>query len=309
MAIIPLLRTIIFSLVTIFALVILGICAHIEYLISGYTGAHLAFAAFGLAAACVTVVSLPLLLLLGNLRRGNFTSMIIFEIIWFFILWVMWIGTAGDTVVDRAFYFPDGCIYDAYPTTNQICYEFTVVEAFAFLNFLCVFVYYDVILLYAIINAIRGKGIWTASVQEAVGITSSPVNTGIPMNQPQYNAVPGPQYQNYGGFPPNAPPPQSYDAYPQQVPAQGPAMLPMGQNQPYNYPPSPGVPQLQPNYGGYSPDAPLTNSAPLPPQPNFNSYPVNSSQSQLQLPSGYQTQPSPSQQLQPPYASHQSIPV
>ncbi|KAF9235216.1 hypothetical protein BU15DRAFT_78228 [Melanogaster broomeanus] len=306
MAIIPLLRTIIFSLVSLFALVVLGICAHILYLVSGYSTGFLSFAAFGLGAASVTVVTLPLLLLLGHLRRGMFTSMIIFEIIWFFILWVAWAGTAGDTVADKAYYFPDGCIYDEYPETNQICYEFGVVEAFAFLNFFCAFIYYDILIIYAIINAIRGKSIWTASVQEAVGITSGPVNTGIPMNQTQFNGVPTTQYQNYGGYSPNLAPPQPYNAYPQQLPPQG-LMAPMDQSQPYNYPP-PGAPQQQANHSEYSPNAPLTNTSPLPVQTNYNLYPADGSQPHLPLLAGYQTQPQP-QPPQSPYGSHQPIPV
>ncbi|KAF8839297.1 hypothetical protein BDN67DRAFT_781701 [Paxillus ammoniavirescens] len=298
MAIIPLLRTTVFSLATVSALVVLGICAHIQWLISPLRNPiFLSFSAFGIAAASVTVVSLPLMLFLGTRRRGVFTSMIVFEIVWCLVLWVLWVATAGDTAADRAYYFPEGCIFQDSPTTNQICIEFTVVEAFAFLNFLCVFVYYDVVFLYAIINAIRGKPIWTASVKEA-DTTSGP-NTAIPLNQPQYNTVPGAQYQNYN---PNAPPPQLYNAYPQQIPAQSPVIAPQ-QNQPYDYAAASGAPQLQPNYGGHSPNAPSANSAHLPPQPNYTSYPVNGSQSQLPLPGGYQAQP------QQPYASPQHIPA
>ncbi|KAH7887253.1 hypothetical protein F5I97DRAFT_2007666, partial [Phlebopus sp. FC_14] len=265
------------ALTTLFALVVVGICAHIESLIAGYSDVFLTFAAFGLAAGAVTVVSLPLFLFLGRLRRGIFTSMIVFEIIWFFILWILWVATAGDTVAARTYYFPEGCVLDQYPQSNQICYEITAVEAFSFLAFFCVFIYYDVLVLYAIINAIRGKGIWTASVHEAAGVTGPP--SAIPMNQTQYASVPGGQYQNYGGFPPNAPPQQAYNPYPQQGP-------PMGQNQPYNYPTTPSTPPQQPNYGGYSPNAPSVTNAPLPPQPNFNSYP-NPNGSQV-APGGYQ---------------------
>ncbi|KAH0840338.1 hypothetical protein J3R83DRAFT_1355 [Lanmaoa asiatica] len=103
---------------------------------------------------------------------------------------------------------------------NQICYEFTVVEVFAFLNFFCAFIYYDVIFFYAI-NAIRGQGIWTASVKDAATGTKSAVNPGIPMVQPQFNVAPITQYQNCDAYPSNVPLTQSYNAYPQQVPPQG----------------------------------------------------------------------------------------
>jgi hypothetical protein len=27
------------------------------------------------------------------------------------VIWVVWVGTAVDTIAGRAYYFPDGCIY------------------------------------------------------------------------------------------------------------------------------------------------------------------------------------------------------
>lgn len=169
------------------------------------------------------------------------------------------------------------------------------------------FIYYDVIFLYAIINAIRGKGIWTVSVKEAASGTP-----GAPAVQPQLNAAPATQYHNYGAYPSNVPPTQPYNAYSQQVPPQGPLnqlynaypqqappygtpIMPPGQIQLYNLPSSPNVPQQLVNYVGYSPSPP-TNDTPLPPQPNYNSYPANSSQAQLPLPSGYQRELIPPQQ-------------
>lgn len=187
------------------------------------------------------------------------------------------------------------------------------------------FIYYDVIFLYAIINAIRGKGIWTVSVKEVA--TGTP---GVPMIQPQSHAAPATPYQNYGVYPPQVllqgppaqpynvysqqvlpqgPAPQPYGAYPQQTPPYGPPTIPPGQNQPNNYPPT-GAPQQQANYGGYAP-SPVISDAPLPSQPNYSSYPINGSQAQLPLPSGYQG-PIPQQQQLPSqsvYGLHQPIPV
>jgi len=320
MAIIPLFRVVIFTLITLFSLVVLGICAHIEYLVAGRMDFYLSFAAFGLGGGCLTVVSIPLLWALGNLRHRVFTSMILFETIWFFILWVVWVGTAGDTVAGKAYLFPAGCVYDDYPTANQICYEFTVEEAFAFLNFFCAFIYYDVIFLYAIINAIRGKGIWTISVKEAT--TDTP---DAPMAQPQFIVTPATEYQHYGAYPqalPQGVPAQPYNAYPQQVPQDlpqqynaypqqaslyGSPTIPLGPNQPYSYLP-PGAAQQHVNYGGY-PSSPTTSESPLPPQSIYNPHPVSSSQTLLPLPSGYQGQSIPQQRPQSLYGLHQPIPV
>lgn len=80
MSIIPLFRVIAFSecsgddrakgvrsltkspaFITLLSLVVLGICAHIEYLTGEYTDIYLSFAPFGLGVSCLTVLSLPLL--------------------------------------------------------------------------------------------------------------------------------------------------------------------------------------------------------------------------------------------------------
>ena len=29
------------------------------------------------------------------------------------VLWILWAGTAGDTVAGKGYYFPAGCIYDS----------------------------------------------------------------------------------------------------------------------------------------------------------------------------------------------------
>lgn len=248
------------------------------------------------------------------------------------VLWLLWVGTAGDAVAGATYYFPLGCSSYGrliptrdrsskpnHPTVslaNQYCIEFTVVEALAFVNFFCgtvlaagiidmlifissAFIYYDVIFLYAIINAVRGRSIWTSSVKEAVTGTPGAVNSGYPMGQPQYNAPP----MQYGAYPPNVPPNQPYNAYPQQaqpysaypqqVPPQGPpsqqynAYHPQSPPQAGQYSPAPGSPQQQASYPGYS-TSPTGNDAALPPQPNYNAYPVHGSQAPLPLPSGYQ---------------------
>lgn len=277
MAVLPWLRAIIFSVSSVLALVVIGICAHIESLVAGYQDVYLSFAAFGLGAGSLTVLSLPLFLIVGRVRRGAFTSMVIFEIAWFFILWVIWVSTAGDTVAGRAYYFPDGCIYPDYPTSNQICYEITVVEAAAFAIFFSVFIYYDTIVLYAIIQAIRGRGIWTSSIAAASEASGPPPTPVLPVAQ--YAGVPGgqPPYPTYGGYPQN-PPLQSYNGYPAQPPNQ----------QYYNYPAgSPVLGGVQHPQGGYSPA--LSGAAPLPPQPNYASYPA-ADQGQILPAGGYQNQ-------------------
>ncbi|KAG1736422.1 uncharacterized protein EDB91DRAFT_1292013 [Suillus paluster] len=261
MAVLPWLRAFVFSFASLLALVVIGICAHIESFVAGYQNAYLTFAALGLAAGSLTVLSLPLFLIVGRVRRGAVMSMVVFEAVWFFFLWVTWVATAVSTVAGRAYYFPDGCIYTNYPQTNQICYEVTIMEAAAFIIFFCVFIYYVTIVFEA----------------------SGPAPTSL-MPMAQYSAIPGGQapYPAYGSYPQNASQPysrpysQSYNTYPAQPPNQ----------QYYNYPPlgSPASGNTQPPHGGYLPA--ISGNAPLSPQPDYGSYPAN--QGQIPPSGGYQ---------------------
>ncbi|KAJ8595795.1 hypothetical protein M405DRAFT_929296 [Rhizopogon salebrosus TDB-379] len=317
MAVLPWLRAIVFSVTSVLALVIIGICAHIESLVSGYQDAYTSFAAFGLAAGSITVVSLPLFLVLGRVRRGAFTSMIVFEIVWFFILWVLWVATAGDTVAGRAYYYPDGCVYTDYPTANQICYEITVVEAAAFIIFFSVFIYYDVIILFAIIQTLRGKGVWTSSIAAASEDTPPPQN--MAMSMAQYAPAPGAQapYPAYGGYPQNTPP-QPYNAHPGQPPnPQYPGQPPNPQYP--DQPPNPQYPSQPPNpqYPSQPPNPQYSSQPPNPqypgqsPNPQYYNYPSGSPASGNTQPAyaGYSPSPSSGNAPLPPQPNYGSYPA
>jgi hypothetical protein len=127
--------------------------------------------------------------------------------------------------------------------------------------FLLAFIYYDTIVLYAIIQAIRGKGIWMSSIAAASEASGPPATPALQV--PQYATVPGGQapYPTYGGYPQNAPL-QPYNGYPTQPP----------NPQYYNYPPGFASGNIPPSPGGYSPG--LSGNAALPPQPNYAPYPA-----------------------------------
>ncbi|KAI5982044.1 hypothetical protein EDD15DRAFT_2327468 [Pisolithus albus] len=157
-------------------------------------------------------MSLPLFFILDRTRRGVFTSTVIFEIVWFLVLGVLWVTTAWDTIVGRVNII-DGCELNLYP--DQTCSWAVVQEILAFVIFFVVFFYYDVLFLYAIISAIRGRGIWTMSVRDAAN--GGPRNPTIVMTQPPYPLQIVPQYQNMPPVPqyPGIPQPQ-YSSIPQQ---------------------------------------------------------------------------------------------
>jgi len=286
MAILPSFRLAIFSLIILFSLVVLGIDSYFATLTSG-VGIYDFFVPLGIAAAALSVISLPLFWFLGTRPTRVFTSVIVFEIIWFFFLWLLWAGTIGDSITFTVL----GCVFavDAYGnpvdiSNNPFCVELIVMDVFAFLCFFCAFIYYDIIFLYAIINALRGRGVWGMSVKEAAqDITPAPVIVA-PMGQPLYGY---PATVVYGYPPPNQP----YNAYPQQVPLAQPYNPSQGAPdaqynayppQQYYYPPAPGVPQQQTNYTA----SPIGDISAVPPQPSYSAHPVHGSQAPP--PNGYQ---------------------
>ncbi|KAG1836009.1 hypothetical protein DFJ58DRAFT_735287 [Suillus subalutaceus] len=142
---------------------------------------------------------------------------------------VAWVGTAVDTVAARAHI----SLTDTF--TQVIRYEVIVAEAAAFIVFF-VFIYYDTIVLYAII---RGKGIWTSSIaaaREASGFLQPQPYQWLSMLQ--FPAVKLHTLCIYNGYPAQPPNPQYY-----------------------NYPP--GFKNTQPPPGGYAPA--LSGNAPLTP--------------------------------------------
>ncbi|KAH7922856.1 hypothetical protein BV22DRAFT_1016507 [Leucogyrophana mollusca] len=221
MAFFPLFRTIVFGTTLLFSIICLGISAHLISLTEEYFHEYLTFAALGVATSVLTMVSLIGIFVIDFLHQGAFTSMVLVELVWLFILWVLWVATAGETAADNNLYFPYGCIYDACKLFLA-CHEFGAVEAFAFLNFIILLIYTVVILVFAIIATSRGNNVWFTSVKEAnftAPASSAPAQPqqhplsqypGTPATQPQSPPQQPEYYNSYTGnqVPPQAPQPQ-----------------------------------------------------------------------------------------------------
>ncbi|KIJ66360.1 hypothetical protein HYDPIDRAFT_109368 [Hydnomerulius pinastri MD-312] len=187
-------RIAVLGLSTLFSIIALGLSAHLISLTETYFDLYFVFSALGVAAGVLSFLTLPVMLFVDFVRHGAFTSMIVVELVWLFILWVLWIATAGEAVTAFNFYFPYGCVYNNLPTTNQACHEIQAVEAFAFLNFILLMVYNIFLLVVAIIAANNGNGVWLSSVKESTFF--APSNPPVQQHQMgQYNSTPAPQPQ------------------------------------------------------------------------------------------------------------------
>ena len=126
MAWLPLLRVVSLTGAVVSGIIALGISAHLLNFTTYWYGFYYTFTALTIASAALTMVTLPVMyvlhllrayrmlivnprLVLDRFRTGAFTSMVAFEVVWLFVLWVLWIASAGLASDSIAKEFPDGC--------------------------------------------------------------------------------------------------------------------------------------------------------------------------------------------------------
>jgi len=166
MAFLPIFRIVVLCISVVFAIIALGLSAHLTSLVEAFVGETVTFAVLALATACLTILTLPIMLIVDMVRKGAFTSMVLVELIWFGILWIMWLATAADAVVSARRVFPDGCIAFVFVELDTICHVSSGIVALAFVNFVLLFGYSVTLVVFAIISAGRGRKVWTSSVKQ-----------------------------------------------------------------------------------------------------------------------------------------------
>lgn len=188
-------RIVLFSMTIAFSVIGLGLNAYFLSLTMP-DGFYFIFSVLGLVTTLLTIITIPIMLIVDFVRRGAFTSMIVFELSWLFTLAILWVATAGDAISTSNYYYPRGCV-DTNPTVNAYCMELQAVEAFAFLNFFILLGYTCVLLVFSIIGSSRGNDVWTRSVKEATFFVekSWPVQQQVPLNQ--YSGTPVSQPQQF----------------------------------------------------------------------------------------------------------------
>jgi len=233
----PLVRNVSFGVIIVFSIITLGLCAHITNL-STSVGFYFVFAAMDIATVILTLAFLGTFLVVDILRKGAVPAMIIAELVGLGLLWVFWLTTAALVAEENALRFPVGC----GSRSGTVCGEFGATVAFAFLNWIIIFAYLGVLLVFCIIQATRGNNqIWFESVSTADFNAPPKPTQGI---APQYPQMGQPQQtgQPTGQYPPQAP--QTPQQYAQPQPQMAPAQQPM-----YTGTPQPGP---QPAHSPYA---------------------------------------------------------
>ncbi|KAG6867933.1 hypothetical protein C0993_009415 [Termitomyces sp. T159_Od127] len=249
---VPILRTGVFAFVVFAAVIVLALCAHVTNTTVTLFQGYFVFTALGIATSLLAFLSLPVMLIVDNMRKGAVTSMIVVEISWLGLLWVLFLSTAATASQAAAFTFGNSC-----SSPNEIfvttCREFMAIQAFAHLAWLVrtssilsetacyftalrlVFGYLVTLIVLSFIHANRGyHRVWYQSVKETdfnaplVNVPSAAAQTQlyIPTQSPvPVQPVPVQQYppaQNIGAYPPQTTPAPGWTGTPQQTLAPAP---------------------------------------------------------------------------------------
>ncbi|KAG5645769.1 hypothetical protein DXG03_005306 [Asterophora parasitica] len=157
-----------FGVVSLFSLIVLGLSAHLTNVATTYFGIYLRFAALGIATSLLSLLTLPAIIYIDNIRKGVSTSKIATELVLLHdtrgFLWVLWLATAADT--DG---FGTNCgRFGSGSRLGIACSETAAVRAFGYLSWSILLTYFGVLLFFAATAAVRGhKDTWFYSVKEA----------------------------------------------------------------------------------------------------------------------------------------------
>ncbi|KAJ8453852.1 hypothetical protein ONZ51_g13366 [Trametes cubensis] len=112
-------------------IIVLSLASHVTSLSEEYYAIYYAFEALGIAVGALTMVSIPVMIAIDFLRTGAFTSMVVVELSWLSVLWVLWLATAAQTADQTSVAFAN-CDFGNV-ILNQVCNETHAIEAFSFL--------------------------------------------------------------------------------------------------------------------------------------------------------------------------------
>jgi len=213
--VLSLLRLVVFSAASLFAIIVLGLAGDLTSLTeAGFRGVFFSFEGMGIAVAVLTLFTLPVMIGIGFVRRGAFTSMVLVELVWTLILWVLWLAAAGLAAEELQFSFGVGNTCNLGNTVDDTeCSELSGITAFGFLAWLSLMGYNITLLVYAIIGANRGHRYWFSTVDDGVLAPRNSSQNAAPSFDKQIPVSTGGTYNNAA--------PSSTFQYPPQQQYQG----------------------------------------------------------------------------------------
>ncbi|KAI0673116.1 hypothetical protein C8Q78DRAFT_969908 [Trametes maxima] len=162
-------------LVCIASLVVIALCAHtssnLDKILSlvGLAGSF-PYTTLGITVGAISIVSNALLIFLDFIFDTIFTSMLVFEIAWFSILWILWISVGATTLSEgNRIFSPYSCddfsrAFDVPKSLSNICEDIHPIVIVAFVNFALLFLY-TAVLLFVAFTSSGSTPAWTTSIK------------------------------------------------------------------------------------------------------------------------------------------------
>ncbi|KAA1466067.1 hypothetical protein DENSPDRAFT_830812 [Dentipellis sp. KUC8613] len=211
--------------------------------------------ALSVAISILHISTVTPLIVMDFLGRKTIFTTVLFEAIWLWVLWQLWLTTAAfATASDPSGY--NGDMSCGWYISSR-CYAHRFIEIFSFVNWIQLMIYTNTLSTLAVIGHLRRQRMWLSSVRDAP-ILSSPLALTMPT-----------EFQSKPGFFSNSTISMSYSQPPippfpsSPIPPQPPAMPAMVHSPPpHGESSSEASPMLYHIPG--TPRAPLTPRSPFP---------------------------------------------
>jgi len=200
-------RVISLGVVSLFAVLVLILAALVTNFTESTFEIYFTYAAYAFAVSGLTLFTVPAMIGLSLSRKGAFVSMIVVELAWLALLWILWLALGGTIAnISLVAYCTELGLLSSY---QSACIETQAMAAFAFLNWLLLLVHNIFLLSLAIVQANRGNSaIWTSCVTDVDFSASASTEPKVGYANTPMTATPGTQ---------TYPPQQHYDPQLQQL--------------------------------------------------------------------------------------------
>jgi len=125
------------------------------------------FESMGLYTTCVTLVVIPIMLALPEIRKNAFALYIVSELSIVCTLWIFWVVVAALAIQQRDEFYPFGNCTSLDNIQAEWCNELFAIVGLSVVVFVLLMKYMLVILIYAIVMTFRvGGRVWFQSVKD-----------------------------------------------------------------------------------------------------------------------------------------------
>ncbi|KAF7342162.1 hypothetical protein MVEN_01804000 [Mycena venus] len=178
MAPVALIRRVVLSTALVFSVIALGLAAAVTSTSTKAWGITFVFAALGITAGVLTMITVPTMIALEITVRV--------ETSWLTFLSILWFGTGvhAAVVISGGFWFDCADLGNGLDDIDAgACHEVSAIAAFGFLNWLILIGYSIMLIIMSRIAASRKQpNVWASSVADAPFSAPASTNESVPMS-------------------------------------------------------------------------------------------------------------------------------